>query len=146
MHKNSSTLALRRARLPIKDLDGNKQIPLQMMIQENHSGPIPSNKQMQGYKDIDPQLPDRIMTLAEKNAEHIRNKEILQLTEHYKDKNKGRNAGIVAIMGAFTLSGIAFFTGNPVEAALLGGTVVLGLATIFVLNQKAHFKENQDDE
>ncbi len=140
---------MRRRGLPIRDLDGNKQIPQNMMsevvIQKNHSGPIPSHEQMQGYKKIDPQLPSRIMAEAEKNSEHIRNKEMLQITEHYKDKNKGRISGVVAITGAFILSGYALSTGYPVVAGGIGGAVVLGLATIFVLNQKAQIKEDQGD-
>lgn len=142
MRNKSSILAQRKVGTPIRDLDGNERILLtEMKVEENHSGPIPSYKQMLGYKKIDPDLPSRIMADAEKNSEHIRNKEILQISEHYKDKNKGRIAGIIAVVSAFFLSGFALFTGYPEVAAFIGGTVVIGLATIFVLNQKHMSKD-----
>lgn len=148
MHRNGSKLAFRRSRTPIRDLDGNIQAPqgvmAEVMIQKNHSGPIPSNEQMQGYKNIDPQLPSRIMAEAEKNSEHIRNKEMFQIKEHYKDKRMARICALIAINGAFFLSAYSLLSGYPIVAGTIGVTVVLGLATIFVLNQRANLKEDKN--
>lgn len=115
-----------------------------LAIQQSYSGPLPPAKEFNGYKEVLPDAPERIMSMAEKN-----NESRIQLTNKSE-----RHEFIKTILGqvfGFVLSigfgGGAIYLGvlgHDVLAGTLGCTTVVSLAGIFVLNRLPQF--NKDSE
>lgn len=152
MKASSSKLALRKQGIVLNDLDGNPNPQASLLqaaalqIEKNHhEGPIPSPQALSEYEEVLPGIADRIMSMAEKNAEHLRKKEQSLVDNHYQDKTSGRRYGFTLILIAFLVTWIAIERNMPYLAALIGGTTVLGIATIFILGKKANTKHNDNN-
>ena len=151
MKTSNSKLALRKQGRLIKDLDGrDAMLPYEVAAlqveQNHHEGPIPSPKALAEYENVLPGLADRIMTMAESNASHIRKKEANHLSKYFFDKNIGRIIGSIIILTVLWLTKYAIDANMPVLAGILGGTTVIGLGTIFILGKKSNNETTNKDE
>ncbi len=104
--------------------------------QKFFAGPIPSPEVMQEYKDIDPGLPDRIMTMAEKQQAHRtamerREQKIYPFLLVF-GQLLGFFLGIVALLGGFYLISI---NKDAQGIATLVGSVAT-LIGIYIYNKK----------
>ena len=115
-----------------------------LAIQQSYSGPLPPAKEFKGYKEVLPDAPERILSMAERN-----NDSRIQLTNKSE-----RHEFIKTILGqvfGFVLS-IGFgggaihlgMLGHDVLAGTLGCTTVISLAAIFVLNRLPQFNRNPE--
>jgi uncharacterized membrane protein len=148
MKTSNSRLALRKQGKRIKDLDGKDAMhPYEVAVEQNHhEGPIPSPKALAEYENVLPGLADRIMMMAESNASHIRKKEANHLNKYFFDKNIGRIIGSIIILTVLWLTKYAIDANMPILAGILGGTTVIGLATIFILGKKSSKETAYQDE
>ncbi len=74
---------------------------------QQYSGPIPPPAHLEEYNNIHPGLADRLMTLAEKDAEHVREVQKKQIDQNdYKLK---KEALITMISSCFAFSLLALF-------------------------------------
>lgn len=113
-------------------------------IQQSYRGPLPPAKEFKEYKEVMPDAPGRILTMAEKNQDHR-----IQL-----NNKSERHDFIKTVLGqvfAFVLSiafgGGAIYLGTEGHdwlAGILGCTTVISLATIFVLNKMPDSNKNQE--
>ena len=86
----------------------------------HYHGPIPSSNEMERYSKIDPTLPDRIMTLAERQSAHRQDLESRHLDSAHKKSLLGSICAFIIVM-----------------TAIVGGTICIisdkeavGIATI----------------
>lgn len=115
-----------------------------LAIQQSYSGPLPPAKEFKGYKEVLPDAPERIISMAERN-----NESRIQLTN--KSEHHEFIKTILGQIFGFVLS-ICFgvgaiylgMLGHDVLAGTLGCTTVISLAGIFVLNRLPQF--NKDSE
>ena len=113
------------------------------------SGPIPSADEMARYKTIDPELVNRIVSLAEREAANRHKMEALALNANIEISNKqfserrlgqrfGFGIGALGLICSVALSWI----GADNTASIVGGSTVLGLVGIFVTGQILSKKDN----
>lgn len=115
-----------------------------LAIQQSYSGPLPPAKEFKGYKEVLPDAPERILSMAERNNENR-----IRLTNKAERHDFFRT--ILGQVFGFVLSigfgGGAIYLGalgHDVLAGTLGCTTVISLAGIFVLNRLPQF--NKDSE
>lgn len=114
-------------------------------IQQSYSGPLPPAREFKGYKEVMPDAPERILTMAEKNQEH--RIELTNKSEKH-DYIKTLLGQIFAFVLSLSFGGGAIYLGiegHDWLAGILGCTTVVSLATIFVLNRLPQFNKEQQE-
>jgi len=109
----------------------------EIVQQQSFSGPIPSPDILDRYNQIIPNAAERILTMAESDAQHQRDIEMLAIKCQASENRRGQYFGVVVTALAFVTAGVALYLGHPTAAAVIGGTTVVGLATAFVVGKRA---------
>jgi uncharacterized membrane protein len=115
------------------------------------SGPMPSSDELIGYAAADPSLPNRIATMAEREAAHRHEMDREQssqrryvITKDARLATAGLIAGVLLIGGSLAASAYFFLHGNTIAGVTFAGTPVLGTA-IAVVRVTAAKKRERDD-
>lgn len=99
---------------------------------ESYEGPLPKPSDLQGYENIIPGAADRILRMAENQAEHR------QFLEKTVVRGDSRRAFCGLWVGGFiafsVLAGAVFLisTGHDIAGAVVGGLDIVSLAAVFV--------------
>lgn len=107
---------------------------VQQTKMESHRGPIPSAAEMERYAQINPTLPDRIMSMAEIQSKHRQTIEKIAVADAGKQRTLGTlcatflglaaiTSGTVCILAGYSAYGIAAILGT---IATLAGTFIYG--------------------
>ncbi len=124
-----------------------------LRISSGYSGPLPPPGLLRQFNQVVPGLAERIIDLAEKEADHRRSIELQQLSAHIEDMRAARaesrlgqvfglTIGIVAIVsGAITAS-----LGAEWPGSLIGGGGVIGLVAVFVLGRVLRNRDEASDD
>ena len=99
------------------------------------SGPLPEPTILESYDRIVPGAAERILVMAEQDADHQRHMEKKAITAAMDDKRRGQRFGLFVALAALSVSVVAIFAGAYNTASIIGGTTVVGLASIFVLGR-----------
>lgn len=114
--------------------------------QEIHSGPLPHPSYLGAYEHILPGSAHRILTMAEKQADHRMAVESQWFQSEGQIKKQGSIFGLVVALvgmgGAIYLGAI----GNTPASIAMGTGTVGGLVTVFVTGNKDKDKPPPDDE
>ena len=105
--------------------------------QQIHSGPIPSPAILKEYDNIIPGSAERILQMAEKDAQHQRDISLKALNAERLEHLRGQYLGFGIGGAALLTSIVAMIFGHPSTASIIGGTTVVGLVTVFVIGRKA---------
>ena len=121
------------------------------VLAEQHttvSGPIPSAEEMARYKAIDPELVNRIVSLAEREAANRHKMETSALKANIEISNKQFSERRLGLKFGFSIGALGLISsvalawiGAENAASIVGGSTVLGLVAIFVTGQ-IKFKNN----
>jgi uncharacterized membrane protein len=113
---------------------------------QQFSGPVPPPVILEDYDRIIPGAANRILEMAEKEAEHQRKMEETALSEAIKESKRGQNYGLVVTLAAFTTASFAIYTGAYTCASIIAGTTVVALVSVFVtgrlMNSNSHTTQN----
>lgn len=126
-----------------------------LFVSMQRRAPIPMAKELGDYEIVVPGSANRIIVMAEQNAEHrrmIENKIVdAELADKVADRAErrlgqifGLTIGIVSIVaGAITT-----YLGHPVAGSFIGTSGVVGLVSVFVLGRQAEKaeKSSSDDD
>ncbi len=108
------------------------------------SGPIPNPAQLEKYEQIYPGLADRIVKMAEKQADHRQSLEKMVIESNTKDSARGVLfafiLGLVTIVGGVVLA----FSGHEWPGALLGSAGLIGLTGVFIYGTRSSKKERAE--
>lgn len=104
---------------------------------------------MAKYNAINPELVNRILSLAEKEGTHRHkmgscslNAEIAMSDKQFSERNLGQKFGFgIGALGLIS-SVILAWIGAENTASIVGGSTVLGLVSIFVTGQLLSKKDN----
>lgn len=110
-------------------------------LESYYSGPIPSPQHMQGYKNVQEDLPNRIMNLTEKEQSHQHQLQI-QITE-YKTKATTRNSYMAFFIIVLLVLVGTFLIYNDKDIVGLGSLVAAAgvLIAAFLRKEKPDQKE-----
>ena len=92
-----------------------------------HSGPLPDPLTLAGYGEIDPGFPDRIMTMAERNAAAERDQRALAMRFTAASEREGRWMALGFSVFAIAVAAGLALSGHDVVAGIIGGTTVVGI-------------------
>lgn len=123
-------------------------------VERAHLGPIPSPEDLDYYRQVLPDAPDRILRMAEQNAQSFRdlhsqrlNSQILLEQNRHIEVSGGQKSGLYAVAMMSTVAIVALFLDHPVIAGTICSTTIIGVAAVFVTGRNAQKDtEKQDDE
>ena len=113
------------------------------LVAEHHSGPMPSSKELRAYKQIDSSLPNRMMTMAEKQQDaNIRIAERLSKSEAF-------SVSIVAVCAAvlpWVICAFCIWQGDAIPAWISGGAgfVTASAQLIRSIRGEAHSDDKEE--
>ena len=134
-----------------KDIITKKDKHSSIMMQSvEYSGPLPTPSMLAGYNDVLPGAADRIMTMAEKQAAHRQEKEIIKVRTEARDSLLGiASATLLCLIIVGCGTTIALVVRN--SAAVICGSVLdfAGIASIvgtFLKGTSNSWKQIDDEE
>jgi len=114
----------------------NRPPPTAVVAQQTFSGPVPPPRLMAEYKTVAPDLPDRILTMAEEEQKHAHAMERAALTATIANETRGQIfafiVSLIIIIGAVYL----IDTDKPVAGTILAGSTLISLAYLFITGRK----------
>jgi len=114
-----------------------------ILQQQQYSGPLPPPAALEHYERISPGLSDRIVRMAEAEAQHRRLLErheqdflVADGEQDRKERKRGQVfALVIAVIALACSTGCAVY-GATVVASIIGGTTIVGLVTAFIIGQR----------
>jgi uncharacterized membrane protein len=117
----------------IDDLPPDKR---RKVVSAMYSGPIPPATELQAYEQIVPGAADRIIALAEGEAEHRRRQEEKMVDSSCGDSRLGLWLGFFMGLAALVLSGLIACYANPYAGSVLAFTSIGSLVGVFVYGSR----------
>lgn len=121
-----------------RDLQAVAHRITQIAVSEQFSGPMPHPRHLREYDEVLPGAAERILTMAEKNLDHVIDQGKTALTAQIEDQKRGMYFGAILfgtlIVGAFAS---LFVTSNPLVPGLFLGAAALGGVALFVNGRKS---------
>ena len=111
----------------------------------SYSSPLPPSSEMAGYEKVCPGSADRILKMAEQQAAHRQNIEMIVVKTSSERSLLGVKYALYIAMAACALSCVCFCLGERIAGgAIFGGTLV-SLAGVFIhgTNSNRHEREEK---
>lgn len=111
-------------------------------------GPLPAPQILEQYNEIIPNAAERILIMAEKDADFQRKITEKAIEIEANERRLGQILGFFIGSMALSLSAASLFLGHPAAASIIGGTTVVGLVAVFVTGRNLEEKkyENGDNQ
>jgi len=102
-------------------------------------GPLPPPGALDQYEKVIPGAAERILSMAEGEAEHQKYMEKSAMHLQHKENRRGQYFGILTVILSFGTTIACAYLGATAAAGIIGGATVVGLVTVFVTgrSQKA---------
>jgi len=133
MTKKKPKTSTQRKQTPTPSNQQNQQA---IATLQSFSGPLPHPELLENYNDIIPGAAERILSLAEAEAAHQHDIELLALQCASNEARLGQWFGLIIGICAFITVIISVILGAEKTAMVVGGTTVVGLVTVFVAGRK----------
>lgn len=104
--------------------------------EQSISGPIPSPDIFHQYDQVLNGAAERILAMAEKDSQHIRDMEADALRATKRDNLLGPLLAFLSIIIFMASASYALFLGFPWVASTIAGTTILGVVTAFLKTRK----------
>lgn len=124
-----------------------------LAIERAHQGPIPAPEDLQYYSQILPDAPDRILRMAEQNAQSIRELNRRQLEariaseEHrHREVSVGQRFGLCAVITMALVALAALVLDHPAVAGTICSVTIIGIVTVFVAGRNVSYSHRDDTE
>lgn len=108
-----------------------------MMIQQSHSGPLPSSREFRGYEVVLPGSANRLLEMAEREQQHRHSLESVVIRKEATMKGRGQWFALASLFLMLSVVGLMAYWGHPVPAATLGTGVVIGVVALFLGQRRA---------
>jgi uncharacterized membrane protein len=137
------TVALRAA-LQVLIEQRKEQRRVQQITQ--WQGPIPPASELAAFENVQPGLADRIIQMAEKQADHrIRSESQIIETER-SNSAKGLNYGLIIVLAGLCLAAYAFSIGYSWQGVAICGVELGSVAGLFVTREWRKHQESTDTQ
>lgn len=127
-------------------LDQQDQVIEMAMEISRHAGPLPSPKTLERYKEVMPDLPERIVKMAEKEGDHRRALEMKVVRGELNMKERGQWFGLFIAVFTLSLSAFLVWNGHEIPGSIIGVGGVATLVAIFVTGKTKKEKSNKSQE
>lgn len=118
---------------------GQQQQSNQQVVQvtEQFSGPLPHPDVLERYNQVAPHAADRIIAMAEQETSHRHNIEQAIVDNEFKEARMGQICALAIGSLAIISGAIISISGAPWAGAIIGGSGVVGLVSVFILGRKS---------
>jgi uncharacterized membrane protein len=113
----------------------NGQDTMMRVQAELHQGALDAPHVLRAYHEISPELLNRVVTLAEKQADHRRATEQRVVISQIRRSWGGMVSGLVIALAGMGLAGYMVMQDNPWASVIFGSVDLLALVTTFVRGQ-----------
>lgn len=120
------------------------QISVQQVTAEYYSGPLPPPRILAQYKDILPDLPDRLFSMAEKQQEHRHEMEKAVVFSNIRNELLGTLSGPVVAITLLILGAIIILAGKSIEGLITLGGSALAFVSSYITARNKHKKELEE--
>lgn len=124
--------------------NSNEMMSTERMM--TYSAPLPEASQFAGYNDVLPGAADRILTMAEKQAQHRQELERRAIKGEQIQSFLGLILGFIIAITGLIGSIYLIFKGQSVTGTILAGSVLVSLVYTFVYGSKQRQKELDREE
>ena len=119
---------------------------IQAQYAEITSGPLPDAQQLEHYDHIVPGASDRIITMAETQAAQRQKLEYIVVSANARDSLLGVICGFAICLVAIIAGAIVIMNGHDWAGTVIGGSGIVGLASVFVYGTRSGRKERAEKE
>jgi uncharacterized membrane protein len=109
------------------------------------SGPFPPPEILQGFEDVVPGAAREILNMTLSQSRHRQECEKLVITHQQTQSRRGQIFGFILVILAVGTAAYLGKTGHDAVAGVIGGSTVIGVASIFALGRTFQ-KKNLDDK
>lgn len=129
----------------VKKKQENNQ-PTVISAHAQYVGPIPPAEEFAKYGAVISDAPERILSVFEKDSEHVRYMQKEALKAEINTDKRGQWMSFLCVMAGFIVTGLCVWSGRDV-AAVLGGlaTFILAIGGIFSSNRNRNTEKNSQD-
>lgn len=123
-----------------------------LAVERSHQGPIPCPEDLDYYSQVLPDAPDRILRMAEQNAQSLRDLTQLRLasqnaieSNRHKEVSAGQKTGLLAVGIMAIVAIVALILKYPWVAGTICSTTIIGVAAVFVTGRNTQEHKNSGD-
>ncbi|MCD2193154.1 DUF2335 domain-containing protein [Actinomycetospora endophytica] len=109
---------------------------------ESHRGPLPSARTLHEYSQVMPDLPERVVRMAELEQAHRHRVDL----EPYKLARTGQWLAFAVVIVVFAFCGFLVLNDEVVTAGIIAALDLVGLATIFIVGTRGSDPKAEDPE
>jgi uncharacterized membrane protein len=110
-------------------------------ISTMRSGPLPEAQEYERYESTLPGAAERLMKMAETQSLHRQELEKAVIRSNIRDSLLGIVCGFCICVVTIVCGTIAILNGHDWPGALLGGSGIVGLASVFVYGTRSSKRE-----
>ena len=136
----------KKQKLPSQQLPPKKQEIKQIVsevVAESFSGPLPPPSMLSQYNQIVPGAAERIIAMAERQAQHRQNIENKVIDSDIGNSRLGLHYGLIIGLAAVIGGTICILSGHEIAGSIIGGTGLTGLVGVFVYGSRQRRKERE---
>jgi len=109
---------------------------LKQEVVQHHSGPLPSPNDFAAYNQITPGAAERILRMAEIEAEHRRSQEVKAMVRMHREAMVGQLFAFAIGLSGIGASMYLAMIEQPAAAMVIGGGTLVALVTAFINGRK----------
>ncbi|HUX22343.1 MAG TPA: DUF2335 domain-containing protein [Spirochaetia bacterium] len=121
---------------PVKPASGGQPPAVVRHQSVSYSGPLPPAAEFERYNAALPGAAERILALAEKEAEHRHGAEDLLVQEEVRASKTGQKFAFVLGIGSLVIVAVSLFLSSPLGAIAPGIIALTSLATALAGSRK----------
>lgn len=103
-----------------------------MLVQQSHSGPLPTAREFSMYDQALPGAAERILALAEREQKHRQGLESVVVNKELSFKGRGQTFALTALVASLLVVCLFVYLDHPAAGASFGATVVVGVVALFL--------------
>lgn len=115
------------------DKKGEAERVIATIVQQKlHVGPLPPPEDLAQYDQACPGAAERIIAMAERQADHRQSMETNHLKWEYGLQSCGQWLALAALIAMLLLVGFTFYVGQPIAGSALGGGTIIAVVGMFL--------------
>lgn len=113
---------------------------------QSFSGPLPHPDILKGYKDIDEEIPKKIIKMVEDDHEHNINLEKNIVNENIKIEKTGMYLGLIMGLASLGLGGFLIYSDKDIYGLVALLPSLIGMASSFLKSNKKEENKEKNNQ
>lgn len=113
-----------------------RSVTITLIQSKSHSGPLPAPETLEEYNRLIPNGAERIMKMAESQLQHRHDLEKSVIPSQVKQSQLGQWFGFILGLVGIGCGTFLAYNGQPYVGAIVAGTTVVSLVSVFVIGKR----------